>query len=259
MAKPFWKGTISFGMVAIPVKMSLATESTTPGFHLLHGKCHTRPKQVLYCQKDDEYFSQKDTVRGYEYARGQHLVFTEEDFEKVPVKTAHTVDIQKFVDLKDVDPVYFYNSHYLMPEELGTKPYYLLMETLAKTKRVGIAKVAFQQREHLCVLRPMDGILVLHSIHFADEILPHEEITPAKPEISAAESEMAEKLVDTMAGEFKSEQYRDEYSLALQKLIKARLEGLEVEAPPEVKEEEFADLMTALKASIGRAEKASKK
>jgi len=156
MPKAFWKGIISFSMVAIPVRMSVATVTKTPGFHYLHKKCLTRPRQVLYCAEDDEYFSTKDTVRGYEYSKDQYVVFEEEDFDKVPVRTTHSIDIIGFVDAKEIDIIYYSRAHYLEPEELGEKPFHLLKTVLAKTGLVGIAKVAFQRREHLCCLRPLD-------------------------------------------------------------------------------------------------------
>jgi DNA end-binding protein Ku len=255
MPRSFWKGTISFGMVAIPVRMSVAAESRTPAFHLLHKKCLTRPKQVLYCQKDDEQFTQKETVRGYEYVKGEYIVLKESDFEKVPVKTMHSIEILGFIGAGEIDPLYYYGSHYLEPEELGVKPFYLLRETLLGTKRAGLAKVAFQRREHLCILRPLDDIMALHTIHYHDEILPRSEIAPSKPKITAAEKDMAAKLVEAMATSFQPEKYQDEYTIALQKMIQAKVDGQEIAAPPPAPEAEIEDLMTALRASLDKAKK----
>jgi len=177
MTRAFWKGAISFGLVNIPVKMYVAAESSSPGFHYLHKKCLTRPKQVLYCEKDKEYITIEDAVLGYEYAKGQFAIFKDEDFEKVPVKTTHTIEIDGFVNASEIDPIYFYASHYLEPEELGTKPFALLHEALLKTERTGIAKVSFQRREHLVCLRPFEDILTLHSLHYSSEIRPMGDIT----------------------------------------------------------------------------------
>jgi DNA end-binding protein Ku len=146
MAKAFWKGAISFGLVAIPVKMYTATRSVTPAFHLLHKKCSTRLRQVLYCPLDEEYFGVKETVRGYEYARGQFVSLDEGDFRKVPLKTLHAIDIVRFFPAEEIDPIYYYGSHYLEPEELGARPFSLLRQALQKTGRVGVAKVTFQRR-----------------------------------------------------------------------------------------------------------------
>ena len=187
MARSFWKGAISFGLVNIPVKMYVASNSHGPSFHYLHKKCLTRPKQVLYCETDNEYISTQDTVLGYEYAKGQYAIFKEEDFQKVPVKTTHTIDITNFVNASEIDPIYYYASHYLEPEELGAKPFILLREALLKTKRVGIAKVSFQRREHLVSLRPFEDILTLHSLHYPGEIRPLGEITVPGKELKNEE------------------------------------------------------------------------
>jgi DNA end-binding protein Ku len=254
MSRTFWKGVISFGMVAIPVRMSTAIESKTPSFHYLHKKCLTRPKQVLYCAEDDEYISTKDTVRGYEYSKDQYVVFEEDDFNKVPVRTTHSIDIISFVNAKEIDTIYYSGSHYLEPEELGVKPFYLLKTVLEKTGLVSIAKVAFQRREHLCCLRPLDNILVLHTIHYKQDILPPDELVTPQQELNTAEVEMASKLVEAMTTVFKPDEYHDEYTLALQEMVEAKLKGVEIKTP-EIPKVEIEDLMTALKASVAAASK----
>lgn len=254
MPRAFWRGVISFGMVAIPVKMSVATESKTPGFHYLHKKCLTRPKQVLHCEQDDEYFTSKETVRGYEYSKDQYIVFEEEDFNKVPVKTAHSIDIVGFVDAKEIDTIYYSGSHYLEPEELGTKPFALLKTVLEQTGLVGIAKVAFQRREHLVCLRPLDKILALHTLHYKQEILPPNELDAPEQELDSAELEMASKLVEAMTTEFKPDEYKDEYTIALQEMVEAKLKGVEIRTP-EIPKVEIEDLMTALRESVAAASK----
>lgn len=254
MPRAFWKGVISFGMVAIPVRMSVATESKTPNFHYLHKKCLTRPKQVLYCSQDDEYFSPKDTVRGYEYSKEQYVVVEDDDLDKVPVRTTHTIDISGFVDAKEIDAIYYSGSHYLEPEELGLKPFFLLKTVLEKTKLVGIAKVSFQRREHLCCLRPLGKIMALHTLHYQQDILPIDELTPPEKKLAAGELEMASKLVEAMTTSFKPDGYRDEYALALQKMVEAKLKGVEIKAP-EIPKVDFEDLMAALRASVAAAGK----
>lgn len=254
MPAAFWKGVISFGMVAIPVRMSIATESKTVTFHYLHKKCLTRPKQVLYCPEDEMYFNTRETVRGYEYAKNQYVIFGEDDFNKVPVRTTHSIDIIGFVDAKEIDAIYYSGSHYLKPEELGVKPFTLLKTALEKTGMVGIAKVAFQRREHLCCLRPLDKILVLHTLHYKQDILSLDELIPPEQELSTAELAMATKLVEVMTTSFKPDEYRDEYSLALKEMVKAKLKGVEIKAA-EVPKVEIEDLMTALRASVSAAGK----
>ena len=183
MARAFWKGAISFGMVNIPVRMYIATVNKTPSFHLLHKKCLTRPKQVLYCEKDEEYFKKEDTVRGYEYAKGQFAVLKESDFEKVPVRTTRSIEIVGFVGAEEIDPIYFYDCHYLEPEDLAAKSFCLLRDSLRQAGRFGIARVSFARREHLCCLRPKDSLLFLHTMHYADEIIPEGEIHVPEKEV----------------------------------------------------------------------------
>ena len=254
MAKAFWKGVISFGMVVIPVKMYVATEPRTLNFHLLHKKCLTRPKQVLHCERDEEYFTINETVRGYEYAKDQYIVLEEKDFKKVPVKTAHSISILGFAEAREIDSIYYQNSHYIEPEELGAKPFALLKEVLARTGRIGIAKVTFQRREHLCALKPLDSIMVLHSLYYHDEILSHNELNPPQTQLTEAELEMATSLVKAMSTSFKPEQYKDEYRKALQEMVEAKLKGVEIKVTQEPKVE-IPDLMAALKASITATKK----
>ncbi len=254
MPRAFWKGVISFGLVAIPVKMYVGTESKTLSFHLLHKKCLTRPKQVLHCETDDEYFGMKDTVRGYEVAKNQYVVLSNSDFEKVPVKTSHAIDIIGFVDEKAIDPMYFYGLHYLEPEELGAKPFQLLREALVKTGRVGIGKVSFQRREHLSCLRPLEDIILLHTMRYNNEILSPKEITAPKIRATEAELNMAVSLVKAMAKSFKPEEYKDEYREALKKVVDAKVKGEKI-ITPVMPKAEIGDLMAALRASIEAAKK----
>jgi DNA end-binding protein Ku len=254
MAKAFWKGVISFGMVVIPVKMYVATAPRTLDFHLLHKTCLTRPKQVYRCEQENEYITLKDTVRGYEYAKGQYTVLEDADFEKVPVRTRHSIDILRFVKAGEIDPVYYHSSHYLEPEDLGVKPFILLREVLLKANKVGIAKVTFQKREHLCALRPAGAIIDLHTLYYHTEVLDRRAISVATPEVKPAELEMASTLVNAMAGDFQPEKYKDEYRDALKKLIEARTQGLETK-PPVEPQAVVPDLMAALKASIEKAQK----
>lgn len=252
MARAFWKGVISFGLVAIPVKMYVGTESKILSFRLLHKKCLTRPKQVLHCETDNEYFGIKDTVRGYEVDKDEYVVLKDSDFEKVPIKTSHAIEILGFVEAKEIDPIYYYGLHYIEPEDLGVKPFQLLREALIKTGRVGIGKVSFQRREHLVCLRPLDDTIVLHTIRYRTEILPLSEITPPKTKVTGAELDMAVSLVKAMAKSFNPEEYKDEYQVALQKVIQAKMKGEKIIAPAAPKAE-IGDLMAALRASIEAA------
>ncbi len=254
MARAFWKGVISFGLVAIPVKMYTATEAREITFHMLHKTDMVRIKQVLYCPADNEYISRKDTVRGYEYTKGRYVVLTDEDFEKIPLKTAHAVNILRFVDRREIDPVYYYGSHYLEPEELGAKPFRLLKEALQKTGLVGIAKVVLQRREYLCSVRPLGEVMALDALHYQDEIVPATRLAPPSAEVNAGELEMAESLIKAMAGHFEPQSYKDEYHSALRELVEAKIKGEKIVAP-EAPKIEIGDLMASLRASIEAAKK----
>lgn len=259
MARAFWKGAINFGMVVIPVKMYTATKSEKPSFHLLHKKDLIRVKQVLYCPKDNEYLGYNDTVRGYEYAKGEYVVLRESDFEKVPVKTKHTIDVTGFVELKEIDPIYYYDTHYLEPEDIGAKPYSLLQQALLDTGRVAIAKAAFQRQEHLCCIRPNGKILVLHTLHYQHEVRSADELSIPENELKQGEMKMAKSLINEMVVEFKPEQYKDDYKNALKKLIEAKLEGKEIVVPEKPGAEEAPGLLEALRQSIESRKKEREK
>jgi DNA end-binding protein Ku len=252
MPRAFWKGVISFGMVVIPIRMYIATESRSLSFHLLHKKCHSRPKQVLHCEQDGEYFSLKDTVRGYEYAKGQYLVLDEDDFKRVPLRTAHSIDIMGFVKSSEIDLLYFQNNHYIEPEELGLKPFSLLNRVLSQSGRLGLAKVSFQKREHLGVLRPHGDLMVLTTLFYSDEIISPPQINSSQSAYSETELKMAESLVEAMAMPFNPQSYHDQYKTALKQLVDAKLQGVALKAPEEP-ETRVEDLMEALKASLAAA------
>ncbi len=258
MAKSFWKGVISFGIVIIPVRMYVATHIKPVSFRVLHKKCLTRPHEEWYCEKDDEYFTSDDTVKGYEYSKEQFVVMDENDFEKVPVATAHSVDIMSFVEASEVDPVYYQNSYYLEPEDIGAKPYALLREVLVKTKRVGIAKVSFQKREHLCTLRPIGDVLALHTMYYHDEVLATNELKDPKQAVTAAELSLAETLVKALEKPFTPDKYKDDYRDALKKVVDAKLKGVELKETKIPKSLESVDLMKALRESLDTVRKREK-
>lgn len=251
MARTFWKGSISFGMVVIPVRLAVATSERPLSFRILHKKCLTRPKQVWFCEKDEIYFDNDQTLRGYEYAKDQFVVIEDEELEKLAVPSQHLIEIQGFSPPEQVDPIYYVHGYYIVPDKHGEKPYALLRRVLEDTRRVAIGKITLQKRERVCLLRPSKDTLTLHTLYHADELrLPGE----APPEVSLAkeEIEIATRLVEGMPWDFKPTAAKDTYHAALEKLIKAKLKGKEVTKPPEVKvtTEPSYDLLEALKASV---------
>lgn len=256
MPRSIWNGVISFGMVSIPVKLYTATEDKDISFNLLHKECGTRLKQLRWCPYHDRAVEWSEIARGYEYAKDEYVVMEDEDFEKLPLPSKQTVELTAFVEAQQIDPIYYQRTYYLEPEQKGVKPYALLMKALKEKQLTGIAKIAIRNKEQLCALRPLDGTLVIETLFYPDEIreVPSEiDIDAVK--VSAAEMKMAEALIELLHDDFKPEEYKDEYREALQQVIDAKLEGVEVEAPEVALPAKVTDLMSALKASVAAAKK----
>ena len=255
MARSIWKGAISFGMVAIPMKLYIATDSKDIGFAQLHESCRSRLKQKRWCPQCEDEVAYGETVRGFEFAKGEYLVMEEEDFESLPLKSAHTIDITRFVDIRTIDPVHYEKSYYIEPESVGAKPFALLKKALETTERAAVAKIALRQKEHLCLIRPYQDGLVMETMFYPDEIRSAAELDfPGEVEVSDAELQMAVMLIDQLTGAFEPQEYRDEYRDALQQVIEAKLgAGAPVSAAPEAPQGKVRDLMEALRASIEAA------
>jgi DNA end-binding protein Ku len=258
-----WKGAIQFGLVTIPVKLYLATESSYQvRFNMLHDKDLSRIQMKTYCPVDDEVISRADTVKGYEYAPDKYVVITDEDLEKVPLKTVRTIEIEQFTkaDPDDSNTRFVKQAYYLEPDKIGRKAFYLLRSVLADEGLTAICKVVIKDREALAAMDPFAETMLLTTLHWPDEIrstneldLPDEEL-----DFKPAELAMAKQLVSAMTGEFDADSYHDEYRDALMKVIEAKVEGHEVTEPEEVEETgNLVDLMAALEASV-KASKAAR-
>jgi len=256
MPRSIWNGVISFGMVSIPVKLYTATESKDVSFNLLHKECRTRLKQLRWCPTHEREVPWEEIARGYEYAKGQYVVMEEGDLENLPLASAHTIDLSAFVRLEEIDAIYYEKSYYLEPEDVGVKPFALLMQALRKSQRVAIGKIALRNKEHLCTLRPQNGALVLETMFYADEIRSTEELNlPGEDvKISQRELEMADSLVELLAEPFDVTKYKDDYRVALMNVIESKLQGQEIAAPPPAPGK-VTDLMAALKASVEAAKR----
>lgn len=255
MARSIWNGVISFGMVSIPVKLYAATESKDISFHLLHQHCRSRLKQVRWCPTCDREVGWEEIVRGYEHARDQYVILTEEDFQRLPLPSKSTIELSAFVKSEEIDPVYFERSYYLEPDEKGAKPFALLMRALREKGLTAIAKIALRNKERLCALRALDGTLVLATLFYPDEIRAERGGQAPEVEVSERELQMAFTLIDLLSEPFQPEKYRDEYRDALLEIIAAKLQGEELVQPPSVTEEKVTDLMAALRASVEAAKK----
>ena len=256
MPRPIWKGAITFGMISIPVKLFGATESKDLAFNNLHKECKSRLKQKRWCPVDDREVFMDEIVKAYEYSKDSYVEITDEDLEALPVPSKHTIELTSFVQQVEIDPVYFERTYFLEPEQIGAKPYALLLRAL-KTKQVSaVAKIALRNRESLCVIRASDNdVLMLETLFYSDEVRTAD--LPATPDVLVSQPElaMALSLVEMLQEPFDPKKYSDQYRTALVDMIEAKRNGQEIVATPEAPLPQTIDLMAALKASLEAAKK----
>ncbi|GAA3943181.1 Ku protein [Actinomadura viridis] len=255
--RSIWKGAISFGLVTIPVKVYSATEQRDVSFHQVHREDGGRIKYKRVCTVDGEEVQYGDIAKGYELPSGDMVVLTDEDFADLPLSTSRRIDVLQFVEQEEVDPIYFAKSYYLEPDAQGAKPYVLLRDALERSDQVAIVKVALRQRESLATLRVREGVFVLETMLWPDEVrAPDFPFLEEDIEVRKQELSMATSLIESMRGEFDPAEYKDAYREALQSVIDAKVEGREVTRPEaEAAEEPAADLLSALRASVEAAKK----
>jgi DNA end-binding protein Ku len=260
VARAMWKGAIQFGLVTIPVKLYLATESSyTIRFNMLHEKDLTRVQMKTWCPAEDKPISRAETVKGYEYSPGEYVVITDEDLEKVPLKTVRAIEIEQFTKADDEEAAntkFVKQAYYVEPDKIGRKPFYLLRNVLQEEGLKAICKVVIKDREALASLDPFAETMLLTTLHWPDEIRSTKELDlPDEDyEFKPAELAMARQLVSAMTDEFRPENYRDEYRDALMQVIESKIEGKEVKVPEPVEEGgKLIDLMAALEASVNAA------
>jgi len=261
MARAMWKGAIQFGLVTIPVKLYLATESKGISFNMLHEKDLSRIQMKTYCPVDDEVISRGDTVRGFEYAPGEYVVVTDEDLERVPLKTVRSIEIEQFTKAsRDQGTIRFVKSaYYLEPDKVGQKAFSLLRTVLAEHGLTAICKIVIKDREALAALDPFEGTMLLSTLHWPDEIRATADLDlpAADQEFKPAEKAMAEQLVSAMTGEFDPSLYHDEYREALMGVIEEKVAGHEIKTPAApAATGNLVDLMAALEASVNAAKAA---
>jgi DNA end-binding protein Ku len=259
--RPIWSGTISFGLVSIPVRMLTATSSRELRFHFVDRR-DLEPIGYDKVRKDTgEHVNPDDVVRAFELEKGRFVPIDPEELDRLDVELTHSVDICDFVSLDEIDPIYFRQAYYLAPQEGGGKPYRLLVQALEETGRVGIAKVVIRNKQHLACLRPWEGALVLETMYYAEEVRRPSDVLDEEvgsDGVPKAEVEMAKSLVENLSAEFDPERYDDTYRSELLELIRAKAEG---EPLPEPREEEaqVVDLMQALRESVERTQRARSK
>jgi DNA end-binding protein Ku len=253
MPRAIWSGSITFGLVNVPVKMFTAVRDLGVHFHMLtpDGKCRLRRK--LVCPETGKEYEYAQTTRGYEVAPDQYIIVGEEELNALKPEAARTIDITDFVDIASIDPIYYNRPYYLAPDERGVKAYHLLHEAMVRAGKVGIASFVMRQKQYLAALRPMEQALCLEVMNFADEIVPLEEIpgTAFAGEVDKRELSVAQRLIDALSGDFEPRNYRDEYREKLLELIEKKAAGEEIVIqPPREEAPRMADLMQALEASL---------
>ncbi len=255
MARAIWKGSISFGLVYIPIALYPATRREELKFRLLRKSDLSPVNYKRVAEKDGKEVSWDQIVKGYEYEKGKYVVLKEEDFERIDLEATQTVDIQDFVDQEEIDPMFFYKPYYVEPQKGGDKAYTLLRDALKDSNKVGIAKVVIKTRQYLAGVKPEDGTLVLELMHFADELAdPGKLHVPKKTEVGKREMNMAKSLIDSMSSKWNPEKYKDDYREALMEVIEEKVEagGKEIEEKPKKapKPTKVIDLVSVLQKSL---------
>jgi DNA end-binding protein Ku len=251
MATAIWKGSITFGLVSIPIRLYAAARPHRIALHQLHNKCHTRLKQPLFCPTCNRFVERSEVVKGFEYEKGQYVLIEPDEIKKITPPSGRTMDIMAFVDESTVDPIYFDSSFLAIPEREGAKAYRLLTKALEDTNRMGVAKLTMHQREYTVFLRPRKHGLTLHTMFYSNEIAAVPEYGKYEDtKLNPQEVKLAEQLVQTLAADFNPKEYRDDFQEHLDALIEAKLRGKSIAAAPEPARAHVIDIMQALKQSL---------
>jgi len=248
-----WSGTISFSLVAIPVQLVKAVEPGRVSFRMLHSKDYSPLARRMFCPEEDAIVHPDEIIRGYEIRPGKYILITNEELESVSPQRSRTIEIVEFINMNEVDSIYYDHPYYLVPTKGGEKAYRLLVEVMRRTNKAGLAKFVLGEREYLVAVKSMGGALALMTLHYSEEILPDEDISPRGGEIEAEEKSRIKKIIKKMMADFSPEKYADERRKKIMDLLKKKAkEKVPVEAP-QVEEEEGegpADLIAALKESM---------
>lgn len=255
--RPLWKGAISFGLVYVPVKMYTATERKNIKFNYLHDQCKTPIEYRRFCPTCNVEVANEHIVRGYEYEKGKYVIMKEEDFAHLPGEDTRNINIVDFVDLKEIDPLYFDKGYYLAPGEGGQRVYELLRKSMEETGKAAVAKVVIRNKESLAVIRVAEGVVTMSTMFYPDEVRKPSLINELDYQVDIHDNElkMAVNLINNLSAAFAPDKYTDEYRGQLMEVIQAKVSGEGLATPAAAQTEKVVDLMTALKASIDLAQK----
>jgi DNA end-binding protein Ku len=257
--RTIWNGSISFGLVNIPIGLAVATQRTDVAFRTLHRECKTPIKQKRYCPFHERDVEADELVKGWEYVKGEFVIVEEEDLEAVALQRSNSIEILRFVKLDDVDPVFFDRTYYLAPAsaEAQRRPYVLLLRAMEDTGMAAIGKFVLWGKENLCLIRPHADTLALETLFFAEDVRSKREIEEAvvESEVKKPELDLARQVIESISGEFDPEEFRNEYRDDLRQMLEAKLAGQEIAKPEPVPETPVIDLMEALKQSVAETKK----
>jgi DNA end-binding protein Ku len=249
--KAMWKGTISFALISIPVKLYTATKKRDIPFHLLHKEDNSPVEYRRFCSSENKEVSWDDIVRGFEYQKKKYIVVAEEEFEKLPQKASKTISIEGFINEGEIQPIYFEKSYYLEPAEESLRQYALLREAMRRAGKVALARFTLREKEHMAVIRLREAALLLNTLFHADEIQDVQTLSlPAETGLNKSELDLAVELISRFSTSFKPQEYKDTYRESLMQLIQAKIEGKEVKIPPPPAPLKVISLMDALKKSL---------
>ncbi len=260
-ARAISSGTISFGLVSIPIKLYTAASSSGIAFNFLHNRCGSRMKQQQFCPVCEEVVQRSDLVRGYEFAKNQYVRFENDELKALEEETSKVIELEEFVPLGKVDPVYFEKTYYLGPDKGGEKAYRLLADAMTESNRVGLAKYVMRGKEALVLIRAVQGGLMLHTMYYAEEVRDFDDIDRGQTvKLKDGELDLAVRLIDELVSkEFHPENYRDDYKGRVLRLVEQKVEGKEVTAlEPQARQSQVVDLMEALKASLEKHDGAAR-
>lgn len=258
MPATVWKGFISFGLVSFPVRLFSAARAERVQFHLLHKKDQSRVKEVWYCADENEPIQRSEMTKGFEVSKGEYIVVEEAELKKIAPPTATTMEILQFVDNDEVDPITFESSYYVAAEDNTAKPYVLFLAALTECKQHAIAKITMHNREHVVLIRPSEGGLVLHTLFYSDELHKTNRKETPKAKYTAKELELAKTLVGHLAAPFKLQEFHDTYRENVEKLLEQKQKGQKVTAVKQPRKAPVVDLLEALKRSLKAAPAAKK-